>query len=139
MVHPEIKDYDATAHVKVMGSWVVDPDSWTPRSLEEVDFNLTLHIGPKGKAGADLFYVQIATPEALRAHTEDHAHILGHHHVIVMSYHWPDLLRYLKKLVASCAAETWAETAMKLSRHFEWEYEDHQFATIPAVMAQVSG
>lgn len=43
-----------------------DPiDEWIPVDEADVDFHLTLEIGPPNSEGADLYMVRILTPEAI--------------------------------------------------------------------------
>lgn len=117
MIQPEIKDY--------FSSDIVDLATWKPASLESLHFGLELSIGSPGGDAADLFQIVIASPEALRRQLGTIRIVSGRHHLIVSSYDWPEIQRYLEELVSKCAAPTWPEAAAKLSRHFDWEYEDY--------------
>lgn len=117
MLQPEIKGYFSTD--------ILDLATWKPASLASLHFGLDIFIGSPGGDAADQFQIVIATPEALRRDLETTRFISGRHYLIVSSYDWPEIQRYLEELVSKCAAPTWPEAATKLSRHFFWEYEDY--------------
>jgi hypothetical protein len=101
-------------------------EQWVPGRLEEVFVQVELEIGIKGERGADLFYVRIATPEGIRAafdrwpdYKEPDRALL-----VFSDYTWDALLARLTRIVSGCARDTWAESALCLTRHFEWEYDD---------------
>jgi hypothetical protein len=117
MITPEIQGYFSTD--------VPDLEKFTPASLGQIHFPLEMSIGVKGEKGGDQFQVLVASPEALRARAKDQTCDTRRHCLIVFKYDWKAIRKTLEKIVSDCAAPTWEEAAQKLSRHFQWEYEDY--------------
>ena len=108
-------------------------ETWEPRSLEDVYQSISLEIEADGYGA--IFFVTVATPEALRARQERPAeyspYFTGHHLIIVLQWNWPEIRAYLQALIAACAGETREEVGVKLSRYFEWEYGYRYPASFP--------
>lgn len=115
MITPRIYDLHSTD---------IDLETWSPEDGDLVSFGLTLDIGSGGE-GADEFQVLIASAESLVADgpASGKATIL----VDRDSYSFSAVEELLASIVASCARPTWEGAALALSRHFLWEYEDHQY------------
>ena len=51
--------------------------------------------------------------------------ISGRHHLIVMEYSWQGVVDHVNRVLDICEGDTWDEVAYKLSRYFNWEFEDY--------------
>ena len=110
--------------VKTWSSPDVELESWVPDAPNEVYFLLELEIGVVGEERRDIFQVVVATPEGLRARAR--ANVIAERGTLVVSeYSWRDLRRSIQSIVERCESPTWSESALKLQRYFEWEYEDY--------------
>ena len=100
--------------------------SWEPAGEADVCFFLELEIGERADERADLFYIQVATPEGLRAALKPSGTVLADRAVLIISeYSWRGVQLAVEGIVPSCAADTWTECVLHLQRHFRWEYEDY--------------
>jgi hypothetical protein len=113
----------------IKGFYSSDVDNlstWSPASPKEVYYPLELSIGPKDDQRADLFHVLVASPEAIRSRFANSLKCRSGHHLLLVAEHdWPSIARYCEDVVRDCAADTWDEVAVRLGRHFRWEYEDY--------------
>jgi hypothetical protein len=78
MKTPQLKGFDCFDH---------DPiDEWSPESDSDVFFSLCLHIGPPDEAGADLFYVDVRTPQ--EANESNRGMRVSQRRIVVNPYSW---------------------------------------------------
>ena len=116
MTIPQLKAFDCADH---------DPiDEWVPPSESDVHYSLCLHIGPRGENRADLFYVNVATPQAISQHN------LGwcfkQKGIVVNPYSWRVVLERIQEVLRCCPGNDWAQQAKLLANHFHWEFEDYR-------------
>ena len=111
---------------EVSSTDVEDLVNWHPSQLEDIYFPLGLILGTEGTRRGDLFYVLVASPEALRSRTYLGKCFLNRHLLIVREYDWPAILAEVHQVIEACESTTWLETAHKLSRWFHWEFEYSQ-------------
>jgi len=116
MAPPELKAFDCFDH---------DPiDEWIPDSDADVHFSLCLHIGRADEDGADLFYVEVATPQAINEHNLGKT--LGQRKIIVNPYSWELVLKEVNAILAECRGDNWLQQSEFLAEHFSWEYENYR-------------
>lgn len=104
----------------------VDLKRWEPDTLEDTYISLTLEIGTSqyNEEGTNLFYVTLATPEALRTHRK--GLILSENRTIIVDrYDYDTTRNQLKEIIKKCQRDTWIECCQVLQRYFMWEYEDY--------------
>jgi hypothetical protein len=95
MVELELKTYGSSDH---------DLEAWRPERDEDVFFVLDMEIGEIGDERADLFYITVATPVALRAHPSSDATSQGA--LVVDDYSLEAVLARVREIVSDCAAPT---------------------------------
>ena len=106
-----LKAFDCSDH---------DPiEAWRPRDAEPVDYRLCCHIGPAGKEGADLFYVQVLSESAA-----DAVVAVGKK-IVVPRYTWAAVRARVEELISASEGDDWGAIAKKLSQHFDWEFDDY--------------
>jgi hypothetical protein len=116
MKTPQLKGFDCFDH---------DPIAeWSPESESDVFFSLCLHIGPPDEAGADLFYVDVMTPQAGNESTRGTR--VSERRIVVSPYSWEAVLESVRAILASCTGETWSEQSASLAKHFNWEFENYR-------------
>lgn len=114
---------------------VDDLRTWKPKKLEEVFICLEMEIGEAGTQGADVFQIVLTTPEALRANQDvlpkmrrgRNTVFPGRDFLIVMEYNWAAIEAELTAMVKECESDTWEQAVEKLTRVFDWEYENHEY------------
>jgi Immunity protein 8 len=109
-----------------ISSSMTDPlEKWQPRTLEETYTAIDLSIGMSdGVEGENIFYVKIATPEALRRRARDF--LISDHRVIVIDrFDFVLLRKAIEKIIDKCSRSEWDESCLALQRYFAWEYEDY--------------
>lgn len=116
MAIPQLKAFDCAEH---------DPiEKWVPESDSDVHYSLCLHIGPPDEEGGDLFYVNVATPQAIRDRN------LGRDFVrkgiVVNPYSWKNVLEAVDEILAHCGEDGWNQQAESPGKHFHWEFEDYR-------------
>lgn len=105
---------------------MTDPlDQWRPRTLEDTYTTLDLDISMSdGEQGSNLFYVKMATPEALRHRARDFP-IAEHRVLVVDKFNYELLRRAIEDILEKCTRDTWEDSCVALQRYFSWEYEDY--------------
>jgi hypothetical protein len=113
---PQLKGFDCFDH---------DPiDKWVPATEEEVFYSLCLHIGLPDSDGADYFYVDVMTPQAI-----NHLNLgksLNQRRIIVNPYTWEAVLESVRATLESCAGEDWSQQSGLLAKYFSWEFENYR-------------
>ncbi len=116
MAIPQLKAFDCTDH---------DPiDQWIPESDVGVHYSLCLHIGPPDEEGADLFYVDVVTPQSINE--DNHARSLSQRRIVVSPYSWEDVLKKVQATLERCAGDDWRQQSELLAKHFNWEFENYR-------------
>ncbi len=113
---PELKALDCMDH---------DPiESWQPLSATDVDYSLCLHIGPTDQQGTDLFYVNVLSEAAARMLNTDE--FAQRKKIVVKDYSWNAVVRAIDDIIRQIEGADWSEIAKKLSKEFDWEFENYQ-------------
>lgn len=116
MAIPQLKGFDCIDH---------DPiEEWMPSSDSDAYYPLCLHIGPPDEEVADLFYVDVATPQAINAHNLGRR--LKQKGIVVNPYSWESVLAKVQATIECCEGENWSQQSELLSKHFNWEYENYR-------------
>ncbi|MGH7867048.1 MAG: immunity 8 family protein [Candidatus Dormibacteraceae bacterium] len=84
---------------------------------------LQMRVGPDSGSGEESFDVLLCTPDWLREKIEP---VIGRHKLIVTTYDYGHIERFLTEQVDSCTGETWEEVATKVGRIGRWEFEDYK-------------
>jgi hypothetical protein len=112
---PELKAFDCIDH---------DPiEEWHPESVSDLYYTLCLHIGIAGRDGADLFYVDVMSPQVEQTLGPK----LRSRSIVIDPYSWNGVLAKVEIILAQCEGQTWDDQARLLSAHFHWEFENYQF------------
>ncbi|WP_208511361.1 Imm8 family immunity protein [Variovorax paradoxus] len=111
--------------LREMSSTMTDPlDQWRPRTLEDTYTAVDLDIAMSdGEAGSNLFYVKVATPEALRRRAKGFL-IAGHRVLVIEKFDHEQLRLAIEDILEKCTRDTWEASCAALQRYFAWEYED---------------
>lgn len=116
MKTPQLKGFDCFDH---------DPiDEWVPESDADVFYSLCLHLGAPDEEGADLFYVDVVTPQSV-----DHDNggtLFSERRIVVSPYSWEAVLQSVGAILGVCGGETWREQSAALAEHFHWEFENYR-------------
>lgn len=81
-------------------------------------------LGPVGEEGADIFYFEVCTPNALGARLADGRPSWTRGLLLTPAFDWDDVEAALQQYVGSIDGKDWQEVALKLSRFLLWEFED---------------
>jgi hypothetical protein len=128
----EIRDQDLTGEHGVVSRY-------DQPAKEDVCYVMTLSIGMAGEPGADLFYVRVATPEALASRAPERPAVMASRAIMIVSdFDWETIQSHIEETVKICSAPTWNESRERLVRYFSWEYEDIQDAERARTIAQIS-
>jgi hypothetical protein len=105
---------------------VEDLGGFRPDDPEHVGFLLQVLVGPEGTGGEESFDVQVGTPGwFLRGRGEEVASP-GQHTILISSYDWPAIERYVRSVVDSVTGDDWGELATQLDcRLGKWEFADY--------------
>ena len=102
-----------------------DLEYWYPISNEDVFVCLDLDIEySDGESGSNLFYVTLATPEALRKHRNE-PYLVKNRTLVISEYSYDVVRNLIFEIIGSSSRESWAESCNVLQRYFQWEYEDY--------------
>ncbi len=100
-----------------------DPiDEWIPVDEADVDFHLTLEIGPPNSEGADLYMVRILTPEAIsRNNLGKELADRQRKYMVVSPYSWDAVIARVSDVLEACVGDSYPTQTEPLRQHFEWE------------------
>jgi hypothetical protein len=109
-----------------MFSTMTDPlDQWRPRTLEDTYTAIDLSIGMSdGEKGSNLFYVKVATPEALRRRAKGFL-IVDRRVMVIEKFDYELLRSSIEGILEKCDRDNWDDSCLALQRYFAWEYEDY--------------
>lgn len=101
-----------------------DPIEYIPEDARSFFISLRLSIGRAGgERGVDNFDLNICTPSWLMRMGGDQ---WGRFLLIVDSYDYSRIVRLIEDYIDGCDGDSWGELALKLSRMFQWEFEDYK-------------
>jgi hypothetical protein len=113
---PQLKGFDCVDHNPI--------DEWTPESDADVFYSLCLQIGFPDSGGADLFYVDVMTPQAINNHNLGRQ--LSQRRIIVNPYSWEAVIEAVRAILECCAGDDWSQQSALLAMHFSWEFENYR-------------
>lgn len=115
-MQPCLKGFDCLDH---------DPiEDWSPEDDSDVHYHLCLHIGPEGDIGAEYFYVEIATPQAINR--QNLGSVLRKHRLVFNPYSWSSVLERVQSILSECNGSDWLQCTRLLCERFNWEYDGYQ-------------
>src|SRR5690606_19542134 len=98
--------------------------AWELTSNDEVHFLVEMEIGELGSDRADLFFVEVATPEALLLRSSRNFKVIRNRAIIIISrYEWKSIYETIAGIVKQSESNTWRDSVMSLQRYVSWEYE----------------
>lgn len=111
---PVLKGFECYQH---------DPiDAWIPVDEADVDFQLTLEIGPPDSEGADLYKVRVLTPQAIsRNNLGKELSDKERRYMILSPYSWNAVIARVSEVLDVCVEDSYPDQTEPLKRHFEWE------------------
>jgi hypothetical protein len=91
----------------------------------DADFSVAMQasVGPKGETGEETFSFTVATPSVVVSLGLPR---WGRGLLLVESFSWEEVERYVERLVARAHRTTWAETAAVLNQYMEWEFDGYR-------------
>ena len=98
-------------------------EEFAPKTSEDVLFVLDIEIGVLGEDGADLFYVTVATKEALKSKPATPTTSKGP--LVLEEYSFKILLELVGSIVAACEQSTWSQSVECLKGVFDHEYDGY--------------
>ena len=110
------------AEVKGVFSDSFNPVEYSPADRSNFFITLRLAIGGVGHNGADDFELNVCTPSWLMAAGGEQ---WGRFLLIVDCYDYQRIVDAINGYVNGCEGLTWSDVATKLSRMFQWEFEDY--------------
>ena len=123
---------------RIRNFWIRDRlfEHYFPDDLEYFGAFVDMRIGPDGEDGADDFELMVCSPswfeqnilkppKTHESHEQVFRHAFGRHYLFFVSYDEEKVRTAIFDLVEQQSADSWGELALRLSRHFQWEYEDY--------------
>jgi len=100
-------------------------DLLRPETPKVAEFAVVMQasIGPKDENGAETFSFTVATPAFVASLGLPR---WGHGLLLVQSFSWQEVDRYVERLLARAHRATWAEAAAVLNQQMEWEFDSYQ-------------
>jgi hypothetical protein len=105
---------------------VLDFSSYHPEEDDNFGFLLQAMIGPEGTEGEESFDIMVVTPKWLQKRVAEVDIFLARHYLIVREYDMNLIRKFINNYIERSSAETWHESALRLSRLGHWEFEDYQ-------------
>jgi hypothetical protein len=101
-----------------------DLQSFQPPDPECFSVFIQAMIGPEHDETFESFDLMVCSPAWLRQKVEEQGPVLGMHHLVVASFHYPTIEGAIKRFCARCLGDTWQEVALKVGRLGRWEFDD---------------
>lgn len=114
-----------TPELRYIGSVDIDDlETWRP---DDPAFwvILDLKIASPGERGADIFNLYVCSPRALEEIVAEKGVQDGRHLLILEEFDYPRIHAWVDTVLERSTGADWDEVADKLSRYFEWEFEDY--------------
>lgn len=105
---------------------ILDFKHFVPTDEKLFSFLLELEIGIKGKQGADLFEIQVCTPQWLLDNYKISDVVFCRNRLIVFEYDFENIITKIKQFISTVSGNSWEEIAIKLARIGRWEFEDYK-------------
>jgi len=92
------------------------------------DFSVLIQIlaGPVGSDGEESFDIEVVTPKRLASRVAQKGPLNGRHLLIVESFDYATVERWIQRAVAACEGSDWRQVAECLARVGRWEFEDYR-------------
>lgn len=112
------------ALVRLHSPDVDDLRCWVP----EGDFGILVQliVGPEGERGEESFDITLCTSGWLSQLVREMGIVDARHYVIVNTYNYDEVERYLTRRVSACEGPSWDGVADKVGRLGHWEFEDYR-------------
>ncbi len=83
-------------------------------------------VGPAGEDSEESFDFLVCTPVWLAEQVQSKGPLLGCHHVVVATYDFNALERFVRAFCEECTGATWREAGARVGRLGRWEFEDYR-------------
>ena len=115
------------AQLKGLHSPDIDLAKFSPEDPTNISFLLEASIGPENEKGADIFSIQVCTPNyLLRSEHSGHGVIVGKNRLIVLQEDIGIIRSFIERYCQRCSGSTWVEVAQKLEGLGEWEFSGYR-------------
>jgi hypothetical protein len=104
---------------------VPDLRGYTPPAGDDFSVLIQIFAGPVGSDGEESFDIEVVTPNRLASRAAEKGPISGRHLLIVESFDYASIERWIRAAVAACDGSDWAQVADRLARIGRWEFEDY--------------
>ena len=81
--------------------------------------------GPDGSEGEESFDLLVVTPKWLARRVVETGPVCGRHLLIVESFDYATIERWIRRAVSACEGCDWSQAAERLGRVGLWEFEDY--------------
>jgi len=102
-----------------------DLEHYIPEDPDSFCLWISFIAGPEADLGEEIFQVGVCTAKWLQETVKYKRIMLGRHFLIVDSYDYATIHKFIKEYCSSCEGATWNEVALKLGRLGRWEFEDY--------------
>jgi hypothetical protein len=101
-----------------------NPYEYMPIERSDIYITFTCAIGLENEQGGDFFDITVCSPEYLISNDMFENKIIRHV-LLVRDYDFEKILNIINKYIDKCDGNDWNDISFKLSRYFQWEYEDY--------------
>lgn len=105
---------------------ILDFKNFVPTDKKSFSFLLELEIGIKGEKGADLFSIEVCTPQWLLGNFQSSDIIFCKNRLIVFEYNIENIINEVKRYLRSITGSSWEDVASEISKIAHWEYENYK-------------
>lgn len=114
------------AEIRTLFSDIVDDlERFVPDEPDLFRVPIRLVAGPQGDVGEESFDFEVCSPRALALEIGDDGVLLLRHRVLMTSFDFARVRRFVERYVNGCEGTNWGEIALKLARLGQWEFEDY--------------
>ena len=111
---------------RLFSSDVEDLEHFVPPDPTTFSVVIRLMAGPQGGDGEESFDFVVCSPSWLETTVNGDEPLLLRHKLLMRSFDFAMLRKFVERFVRGCEADSWDELADKLSRLGHWEFEDYR-------------
>lgn len=110
----------------IMSSDIDNLQNFVPQIPDLFEIAISLEIGIEGEIAQEIFQISIITPKWLLSNCKTDEVFIPRHYLIVQRYNYQKIIEKFNQICKHCSGVNWDDCSLKLSRYFQWEFEDYR-------------
>ena len=103
-----------------------DLEKYDPEVFDNFCVAIRVMVGPYGAPGEESFDAFVCTTKWLEQELQAAEILLARHYLIVRTFNYEVLRKFIEQYVRRCEGDSWEEVARKVGYLGRWEFENYQ-------------